>query len=57
MLILQALSTGFQMLLQTVRGSTFFKDFAWGVLLIIIFAINYLVRQKKTGTKKRPAQQ
>ncbi|MBG0785276.1 MAG: ABC transporter permease [Anaerolineaceae bacterium] len=57
MLILQALSTGFQMLLQTVRGSTFFKDFAWGVLLIIIFAINYLVRQKKTGNKKRPAQQ
>lgn len=47
MLILQALSTGFQMLLQTVRGSTFFKDFAWGVLLIIIFAINYFVRNKK----------
>jgi len=51
-LILQAISTGFQMLLQTVRGSTFFKDFAWGILLIIIFAINYLVQKKKTGTKQ-----
>ena len=47
MLILQALSTGFQMLLQGVRGSTFFKDFSWGVLLIIIFVINYLVRRKR----------
>jgi simple sugar transport system permease protein len=50
MLILQALSTGFQMMLQGVRGSTFFKDFSWGVLLIIIFIINYFVRKKKTTT-------
>jgi simple sugar transport system permease protein len=48
MLILQALSTGFQMLLQGVRGNTFFKDFSWGVLLIVIFVINYLVRRRKS---------
>jgi len=48
MLILQALSTGFQMMLQGVRGSTFFKDFSWGVLLIVIFVINYLVRRRKS---------
>lgn len=52
MLILQGLSTGFQMLLQTVRGSTFFKDFSWGVLLIIIFVINYFVRKKRTFVKQ-----
>jgi len=57
MLILQVLSTGFQMLLQTVRGSMFFKDFAWGILLIIIFVINYLVRKKKTGLKQGSAKQ
>jgi len=50
MLILQALSTGFQMLLQGVRGSTFFKDFSWGVLLIVIFVINYLVKRRKPQT-------
>ena len=47
MLILQALSTGFQMMLQGVRGSTFFKDFSWGVLLIVIFIINYFVQRRK----------
>lgn len=54
MLILQVLSTGFQMMLQGVRGSTFFKDFSWGVLLIVIFLINYLVRkEKKVGAKRK----
>jgi simple sugar transport system permease protein len=48
MLVLQVLSTGFQMMLQGVRGSTFFKDFSWGVLLILIFIINYFVRRRKS---------
>ncbi len=43
-LILQVLSSGFTMQLAGIRGSSFFKDFAWGVLLIIIFIVNYLTR-------------
>lgn len=46
-LILQILSTGFHMVLLGVRGSSFFKDFSWGVLLIIIFIINYFTRVRK----------
>lgn len=43
-LILQVLSSGFTMKLAGIRGSSFFKDFAWGVLLIAIFIVNYLSR-------------
>ena len=46
-LILQILSTGFHMVLLGVRGSSFFKDFSWGVLLILIFIINYFARFRK----------
>ncbi len=46
-LILQIISTGSHMLLAGVRGSSFFKDFAWGVLLIIIFIINYFSHGSK----------
>ncbi|MCJ7519366.1 MAG: ABC transporter permease [Anaerolineaceae bacterium] len=46
-LILQITSTGFHMLLAGVRGSSFFKDFVWGVLLILIFIINYFSRGKR----------
>ena len=46
-LILQILSTGFHMILLGVRGSSFFKDFSWGILLILIFVINYFVRGRK----------
>lgn len=46
-LILQILSTGFHMVLLGVRGSSFFKDFSWGILLIIIFIVNYFVRKRK----------
>jgi len=45
-LILQILSTGFHMLLVGIRGSSFFKDFSWGVLLIVIFIINYFTRRR-----------
>lgn len=44
---LQLLSTGFQMLLPGVRGSAFFKDFAWGVLLIAFIAVNAIARRRK----------
>jgi len=47
-LILQVLSTGFHMALLGVRGSSFFKDFSWGILMITIFIINFFVQRKKT---------
>jgi simple sugar transport system permease protein len=46
-LILQVLSTGSNMMLAGIRGSSFFKDFAWGVLLILIFVLNYFIRGRK----------
>ncbi len=52
MLILQGLSTGFQMLLQGVRGSAFFKDFSWGVLMLIIFVINFFTRKSDRKSAK-----
>ncbi len=48
--ILQVLSTGFHMLLLGMRGSSFFKDFTWGVLLITIFIVNYFANKRKTGS-------
>jgi ribose/xylose/arabinose/galactoside ABC-type transport system permease subunit len=46
-LILQIISTGFHGLLAGVRGSSFFRDFAWGVLLILIFIINYFTKRRR----------
>jgi simple sugar transport system permease protein len=46
-IILQILSTGFHMALLGIRGSSFFKDFSWGVLLILIFVINYFLRGRQ----------
>jgi simple sugar transport system permease protein len=46
-LILQIISTGFHMLLTGVRGSSFFKDFSWGVLMILIFIVNYFIRRRR----------
>jgi simple sugar transport system permease protein len=46
-LILQVLSTGSTMLLAGIRGSSFFKDFAWGILLIVIFIVNYFIRVRR----------
>lgn len=37
---LQTLSTGFNFILQGISGSNFFKDFVWGLLLIIMIFIN-----------------
>ena len=41
MFALQSLQTGFNYMLQTVRGNTYFRDFIWGVLLIVFLIINY----------------
>ena len=45
--ILQVISTGFHMLLVGMRGSSFFKDFVWGLLLVFIFVINYFTQKSK----------
>jgi simple sugar transport system permease protein len=45
--ILQMLSTGFNMLLIGVTGSTFFRDFAWGFLFLVFFIVPYFVNRKK----------
>ncbi|MDI3542630.1 MAG: simple sugar transport system permease protein, partial [Candidatus Atribacteria bacterium] len=42
---LQVISTGFNMLLLGVRGSSFFKDFSWGILFIVILIIDRLVHR------------
>ena len=46
-LILQVISTGFHMMLVGIRGSSFFKDFIWGMLLIVIFVINNLRKKSR----------
>jgi len=43
--ILQMLSTGFNMLLIGVTGSTFFRDFAWGFLFLVFFIVPYFVNK------------
>lgn len=50
-LILQVISTGFHMSLVGLRGSSFFKDFIWGLLLIFIFVINYFTHGMEKGSK------
>ncbi len=44
--ILQVMSTGFHMLLLGVRGSSFFKDFSWGTLLIVFLIIDYFLHHR-----------
>ena len=47
MFALQTLQTGFNYLLQTVKGSTYFRDFIWGVLLIVFLVVNYFANVRK----------
>jgi len=47
-LILQILSTGFHMILAGMQGSSFFKDFFWGILMIFIFILNFFLHRKET---------
>jgi simple sugar transport system permease protein len=46
MFALQSLQTGFNYMLQTVKGNTYFRDFIWGLLLIIFLIINYFANVK-----------
>lgn len=45
---LQFLSTGLNMLLFRSSGANFFKEFAWGALLIIVLVVNYFSRYGDT---------
>ncbi len=47
MIALQSLQTGFNYMLQTVKGNTYFRDFIWGLLLIIFLIINFYANIKK----------
>ncbi|MCS6849124.1 MAG: ABC transporter permease [Anaerolineae bacterium] len=46
-LALQFVSTGLNMLLLAVSGGQFFKEFAWGALLLIIMVINYFSERRR----------
>jgi simple sugar transport system permease protein len=57
---LQLLSTGFNMLLVRHGGSNFFRDFAWGALLLLVMTITYLLSARPwtpllRGGRKRGA--
>jgi simple sugar transport system permease protein len=47
MFALQTLQTGFNYMLQTVKGNTYFRDFIWGLLLIVFLIINYFANVKQ----------
>ncbi|MEZ4659510.1 MAG: ABC transporter permease [Caldilineaceae bacterium] len=52
-LCLQFLSTGLNMLMLELSGSSaaiFFRQFAWGALLLIVMVINYYVEQRRQRT-------
>jgi len=46
-LSLQFLSTGLSMLLIGQSGSNFFKEFAWGALLLIVMVVDYYSTQRR----------
>lgn len=53
----QFLSTGVNMLLFQSSGANFFKEFAWGALLIIVLVINHLSHQRQLRAVKPTAPQ
>ncbi len=57
-LSLQFLSTGLSMLLIGQSGSNFFKEFAWGAVLLIVMVIDYFSTQQRLrgGQGKKPAE-
>ncbi|MFN3705092.1 MAG: ABC transporter permease [Thermoflexales bacterium] len=46
-LTLQFISTGLNMLLLVVSGGQFFKEFAWGAMLLLIMVANHLSTQRR----------
>jgi simple sugar transport system permease protein len=56
-LSLQFLSTGLNMLLVQYSGSTFFREFAYGALLLLVMAVDNLpqLRRRRTPAREAPA--
>ncbi len=52
LIALQFLSTGFNMVLLSYSGSNFFRDFAWGLLLLLVMGINYYSNQAGRRPKR-----
>ena len=52
-LALQFVSTGMNMLLFTISGGQFFKEFAWGALLLIIMVANSKSERKRLPPKPK----
>jgi simple sugar transport system permease protein len=53
LITLQFLATGFNMVLLKVTGSNFFRDFIWGLLLLLVMVINYYINVQKLKPKGR----
>ncbi len=47
LVILQALSTGFNMLLLFVSDGTFFRDFIWGFILLVVMVVTAGLKAKR----------
>ncbi len=56
-LTLQFISTGLNMLLLVVSGGQFFKEFAWGAMLLLIMVANYLSEQRRLRHSATPPKQ
>jgi simple sugar transport system permease protein len=50
---LQLLSTGFNMLLVRHGGSNFFRDFAWGLLLLLVMTATFLLDNRPLALRLR----
>lgn len=48
LIALQFLSTGLNMALFELSGANFFKEFAWGALLLLVLVMNYFIGKRNT---------
>ncbi len=53
----QMLSTGVNMILFQSSGANFFKEFAWGAILVLVLIINHLSNERKLRRAARQAAQ
>jgi len=57
LLLMQIISTSFNMLLTQYTGANFFKNFAWGALLLIIMILEYYQSNRRNKPVKRSEDQ
>ncbi len=50
---LQILSTGLNQLLRDFSGANFFKEFSWGLLLLVVLLVNYFSYQRRIRRASR----